>query len=288
MSRRVLGVLGLAVLLAAPMVVRAQGDYLDVYIAKARPEKIAEFNAIGKKVVEANRRYNGDRWVAMETAYGEGDTFVFISGRQDYAEADKAYEAFLSALNKAYGKDAADRIMHDWENCLAASRSELRLRRWDLSRKTPGDRAAEAKLVGGSRVVRTVTVHVRPGKTAEFEALQKEIKAANEKSPNTQPVFVSQVIEGSKGTTYYISTFRSSMAGFDKNPTLRETLGEEGYKKFLQVSADCIESSESALYRFSPELSNPPEEFIAAAPDFWQTKAGVTSAAARTKPRVPK
>ena len=288
MFRRALGVLGLAVLLAAPVVLQAQGDYLDVYIAKVKPEKIGEFNAIAKKVIEANRRYNGDRWVAMETVYGEGDTFVFVSARQDYAEAGKAYEVFLAALNKAYGKDAADKMMHDWENCLAASRSELRLRRRDLSRKAPADAVAEAKLIGGSQVVRTIALHVRPGKVAEFEALQREIKAARERAANVQPVFVSQVIEGSKGATFYISTFRSSMAGFDMNPTLRDTLGEEGYKKFQQVSAECIESSESALYRFSPELSNPPEEFIAAAPEFWQPKTGVASAAARAKPKVPK
>ncbi len=288
MSRRALWVLGLAVLLAAPLVVQAQGDYLDVYIVKTKPEKVAEFSAIVKKVVEANRRYNGDRWVAMETLYGEGDTFVFVSARQDYAEIGKAYEAFLVALNKAYGKDAADKIMHDWENCLAASRSELRLRRRDLSRKAPADAAAEAKFIGGSRVLRTIAVHVRPGKVADFEALQRDIKAARERSADAQPVFVSQAIEGSKGTTFYISTFRSSMAGFDKNPPLREVLGEEGYKKFLQVSAESIEGTESALYRFSPELSNPPEELVAAAPDFWQPKAAVASAVARAKPKVPK
>ncbi len=174
-----------------------------------------------------------------------------------------------------------------WENCLAASRSELRIRRRDLSRKAPADAAAELKLIGGSRVVRTTTVHVRPGKTAEFEALLKEMKTPGEQATNTPPVLVSQVIEGSKGTTFYISTFRSSLGGFDKNPTLRDILGEEGYKRFLQVSAECIQSSESALSRFSPEMSNPPEELVAAAPDFWQPKTGTAVAAAKAKPKAP-
>jgi len=83
---------------------------------------------------------------------------------------------------------------------------------------------------------------------------------------------VSQVVEGGVGTTFYISSLRSSMSGFDKNPSIREILGEEGYKKYLQISADTIEGSESTVYRFSAELSNPPEEIRAAASDFWSPK----------------
>ncbi len=287
MLRRAFWALAVAVLLAVPVAVQAQGDYIDIYIVKVKPEKIADFNALAKKIVEANRRYNGDHWLASETIYGEGNTFVFASFRQDYAEIDKAFEAFLSALNKAYGKEGAEKILHDWDNCLASSQTELRRRRSDLSRKAPTDAAAYAKLVGGSRVLRSIAVHVRAGHVADFEALVKDINAAGEKNENTQPLLVSQVIEGSKGTTFYITAVRSSMAGFDKNPTLREILGEEGYKKFLRVSAESVEGTESAIHRFSPELSNPPEELVAAAPDFWQPKAAAISAAARAKPKAP-
>ena len=287
MLRRVFWALGVTVLLAAPVAVQAQGDYLDVYTVKTKPEKVAEFNAIAKKIVEANRRHNGDHWLASETMYGEGDTFVFVSFRQNYADIDKASETFMSALHKAYGKDAAEKILHDWGNCLATSRNELRRRRFDLSRKAPTDAAAYAQLIGGSRVLRTIAVRVRPGHVADFEAFLKEAKAAGEKVENTQPLLVSQAVEGSKGNTFYISTLRSSLAGFDNNPTIHEILGEEGYKKYLQVNAESVESTESALYRFSPELSNPPEEFVAAAPEFWNPKPAVALAGARTKPKAP-
>lgn len=287
MFRRAIWALAVAVLLAVPVALLAQEEYLDVYIVKAKPEKVAEFNAIAKKFAEANRRYNGDHWLASETMYGEGHKFVFVSTRQDYAEIEKSFEAFLGALHKAYGKDAAEKMLHDWENCLAGSRSELRRRRLDLSRKAPTDAAAYAKLIGGSRVLRTTTVHVRPGHVAEFEALVKDIQAAGERIANTQPVLVSQAIEGSKGTTFYFSTLRSTMAGFDKNPTLPEILGAEGYKKFLQVNAESVEGTESEIYRRSPELSNPPAQIVAAAPDFWQPKLGVTAVAARAKPKAP-
>jgi antibiotic biosynthesis monooxygenase (ABM) superfamily enzyme len=197
MKRGALWALGVVVsfLLAAPVPVHAQGDYLDVYIAKVKPDKTADFNSIARKMADANRRFNGDRWLAMGSLYGEGNTFVFASIRQDYAEADKANDAFLNALNKAYGKEAAEKMLRDWDSSLVSSRTELRRRRFDLSRKIPGNAEAYSKLIGESRVLRTIAVHVRPGHIADFEALLKEAKEAGERNPNTQPLLVSQVVE---------------------------------------------------------------------------------------------
>jgi len=145
-----------------------------------------------------------------------------------------------------------------------------------------------AKLIGESRVLRTAAVHVRPGHIADFEALMKEAKEAGEKAANTQPVLVSQVVEGSKGTTFYVTSLRGSLGGFDKNPTLREILGEDRFKRYLQVTAETVEGSESALYRFSPELSNPTEEIVKVAADFWHPKAMMAAAASKPKAATAK
>ena len=111
----------------------------------------------------------------------------------------------------------------------------------------------------------------------------KDVKEAAEKNADTRTVFVSQVIEGGKGATFYVSTLRSSLAGFDHNPTLREILGDEGLKKYQQISADTVETADSALYRFNPDLSNPPDEVAKVAMDFWRPKAVIVAAA---KPRT--
>ena len=287
MLKRAIWALGVAVCLAAPVAVHAQGEYLDVYTVKVKPEKLADFQALTKKWVDANRRFNGDHWLTTETLYGEGDVYAFVSPRQDYAEIDKGNNASMQAVNKAFGKEATEKMMRDFESCLVWSRAELRHRRPDLSRKPPTDMDSYAKLIGESRVVRTTAVHVRPGRASDFEAFMKEAKEAGEKAANTQPLLVSQAVEGTKGTTFYITSLRSSLGGFDKNPTLREILGEEGYKKFLQVNADSVESSESALNRFSPELSNPAEEIVKVAADFWRPKA-VMAAASKPKAATAK
>jgi hypothetical protein len=283
MFKRAIWAFAIAVCLAAPVTVHAQGNYLDVYIVKVKPEKLADFQALGKKWVDANRRFNGDHWLASETIYGEGNVFVFTSPRQDYADIDKLSETGMQAVNKAFGKEATEKILRDWESCLVWSRTELRRRRPDLSRKAPTDMDSYAKLIGESRVLRTTAVHVRPGHIADFEALLKEAKEAGEKVANTQPVLVAQVVEGGKGTTFYVTILRSSLGGFDKNPTLREILGEEGFKKYLQVNAEAVEGTESALFRFSPELSNPADEIVKVAADFWHPKAIMAAAASKPK-----
>ena len=282
MLRKAFWAVAVIVCLIVPVAVQAQGDYLDVYIVKVKPEKMTDFNTLAKKMVDANRRNNGDNWMALETMYGEGDTIAFISTRQNYADVDKASGIFMTALNKAYGKEASEKMLRDWESCLISSRSELRKRRWDLSRKAP-DSTSYAKFLGESRLLRTTAVHVRPGRVADFEALLRETKTAGEQNPNTQPVLVSQVIEGGTGTIFYVSTLRTSLGGFDNNPTIHDILGDEGYKKFLQINAEAVESTQSTLMRFSPELSNPPTDVLAVAPDFWQPKPTMATRTTKTK-----
>jgi hypothetical protein len=288
MLRRAIWALVVVVCLAAPVAAQAQGDYLEVFVVKVKPEKTADFEAITKKWADASRRFNGDQWIAMQTVYGEGNVYQFTSLRKDYADIDKTNEAGMAAIGKAFGKEVAQKMGRDFESCLVWSRSELRRRRWDLSTKAPTDAAAYAKFIGESRVLRTTAIHIRPGHVPEFEAMLKEAKEAGEKSANTQPVFVSQVVEGTKGPTFYVTSLRASMGGFDKNPTLREILGEEGFKKFQRVNAESVDHSESTLLRFSPELSNPAPEIASASSDFWHPKAMMAAAAAKPKPATAK
>lgn len=146
----------------------------------------------------------------------------------------------------------------------------------------PSDAQSLNKLVGESRVLRTIAVHVRAGRIADFEALMKEINSRADHNANTQPVLVSQMIEGGHGNTFYITFFRGSLGGFDRNATLKDIMGEEGLAKLEKTIAETEAGSESAIYRLSPEMSNPPQEIAEVASDFWQPKA-VMAAASKPK-----
>lgn len=269
------------VLLAAMAVGQAQEQYLDVYVAQVKPEKRADFDALTKKMVNANRQNKGDFWMTMETAYGPSDRVTFISTRNSYGEAEKASGAFYEAVQKTYGKAATDKLFQDYDQCLVSSRSEFRRRRWDLSSNVPTDAAGMAKMIGDARWLRTNIVHVRPGQSPAFEGLLKDLKSAREKASPPLTTLVSQAVAGQEGTVFYITTLQSSMAGFDGLPMAQQLLGEEGYAKFLKTNAEAVESSETVINRFLPELSNAPEDVVAVAPNYWKPKAMM---AAKSKP----
>jgi hypothetical protein len=258
--------------LAAGQAPQTQEEYLDVFSVQVKPDKRAEFDAIAKKIVAANRQNSGDSWLAMETVYGPGDRVTFISVRQSYGDIEKATGAFYAAMQKTYGK-ATEKVFQDFSQCLVSSRSEIRRRRYDLSSNAPADAAAMAKVVGNSRWLRTVAVHVRPGQGNAFEALLMDLKAAREKASSPQTVWVSQAVAGQEGAIYYVTTFQSSLAGFDAIPPIQQVLGDEGYEKFLKASAETVSSTETVINRFLPDLSNAPEQIAAAAPDYWKPKA---------------
>jgi hypothetical protein len=79
-------------------------------------------------------------------------------------------------------------------------------------------------------------------------------------------------VAGQKGTVFYISFLAKTLSDFDNLPTLPQILGAEGYQKFMATSAETVESSETVINHFVPEISNPPEAVAAASPDFWNPK----------------
>src|SRR5215470_4666635 len=121
------------ILLAAFAVAQAPDQYLDVYVAQVKPEKRADFDAIAKKMVAANRQNKGDEWLTMETSYGPVNRVTFISVRQSYADVQKGGDTFYESLKKGFGEAGADKMELDFMQCLVSARTELRRRRWDLS-----------------------------------------------------------------------------------------------------------------------------------------------------------
>jgi hypothetical protein len=282
MKRKAMWTAVALVLLATLAVGQGQEQYLDVFTVQVKPEKRADFDAITKKMVAANRQGKGDAWLAMETVYGKGDRVAFVSTRQSYGDIEKATGAFYQAMQKAYGKAGTDKAFQDFSQCVVSSRSEFRRRRWDLSSNAPADPAALAKMIGDARWLRTTAVHVRPGQVAAFEALLKDVKAAREKASPQATTLVSQAVAGQEGTVFYVTTLQNSLAGFDTFPTIQQTLGEEGFAKYLKTVADVVTDTETMINRFLPDLSNAPEDVVAVAPDYWVPKA-VVAAGAKAK-----
>jgi hypothetical protein len=251
------------------------GDYLDVFIVKVRPEKRADFDAIGRRIADANRKAKGDFWTAMTVEYGENNTVQFVSPRASYASIDSGMAAFMNAIKAAYSPGGVPKMMADVNSTILSSRSEIRRRRSDLTVNPPTDADGYNKLIGEARWLRTIKVSVRNGREADFEERAKEAKAALEKGTKWV-YFISQVIAGAPGNTYYVTTLQPSLAAFDSAPKLPELMGQEAFATWTKALAEDEITSETMMMRMMPELSNPPEEVAKIAPDFWQPKRAAT------------
>lgn len=272
MFRRCLGVLGTCVLFVVPAAAQLQNDLLDVFTVQVKPDKTAQFEAVAKKIVAANKQNKGSDWVTVSQVYGRGHTIRFISARPNFASVEKDNEVFMAAMNKTYGKTVAEQIFREADGCMESAGSEVRRRRWDLSSNAPADAAALAKMIGEARWVQTTMVRVRPGHGPKLEEQFRAVKAASEKAASKVTTLVSQAVVGQTGTIYYVSTLRKSLGEIDSATPLTQLLGEEAYEKFLKVVSESVLTTEYTISRFWPELSNPAEQIVAAAPEFWQAK----------------
>jgi hypothetical protein len=71
-------------------------------------------------------------------------------------------------------------------------------------------------------------------------------------------ILVSQAVAGNRGAVFYVTTFRTSLADFDKqSPPLKEVLGMEAYQQYQKSNSENVQLVESTLSRYLPELSNP-------------------------------
>jgi len=272
MLRGALRVSAACALFAAPVAAQVQNDLLDVLTFQLKPEKMAQFEAVARKIASANRQNKGSDWVTLSQEYGQGHTIRIISTRPTFAAIEEASAAFMTAMNKTYGQAATEQIFREVDNCIVSARSEVRRRRWELSANVPADAAAMARLVGEARYVQTTTVEVRPGQGPKLEEQLRAIKAGREKAAVKVTSLVSQAVAGQTGTVYYVTTFRKSLAEIDSATPLAQLLGEDGYGKFLKASSESVLNTESTIGRFRPDLSNPAELIVAAAPDFWRPK----------------
>jgi quinol monooxygenase YgiN len=286
MLRRALWVPAACVLFAAPAAAQLQNDLLDVLTVQVKPDKMAQFDAVNKKIVAANRQNKGSDWVALAQEYGQGYTVRFISTRPSYAAIEEAGQAFMAAMNKAYGKAATEQIFRDADSCFESTHSEVRRRRWELSSNAPADAAAMARMIGEARWVQTTTVRVRPGQGSKVEEQLRLIKAASEKAAAKVTTLVSQAVAGQTGTVFYVTTLRKSLAEIDGTTPLSQLLGEDGFRKFQAVVSESVLATETSISRLRPDWSNPAEPIVAAAPDFWRPKAVVASKSAKETPKA--
>ncbi len=286
MKSTVCGVLTGALLLAGTAFAQTAPDqYLALHYLQVKPGKGGEFQSIARRIADANRRYKGSDWIAFARVFGEEGNYMMVAPRQNYAAIDRAHTMFVNALSEAFSPSGVAKLMDEAGSLLTSSRSELHRRRMDLSWNAPDDLNELSKIVGGARWTRVMTIKVKPGRNAEFEEALRTVKDNAEKASPRLMTLVSQSVLGTDGTEFRLSAVRKSLADYDQNPTpsLKESLGDEGYRKWQNLIAETTQGTSTALYVIVPEVSSPAEQIASADPSFWNPKPVVAGGGRRGK-----
>jgi hypothetical protein len=132
--------------------------------------------------------------------------------------------------------------------------------------------------------------HVRPGHEKEWEELVKMYKEGYEKIADAKWAVFESAYGADNGGMFAVFNPMKSLTEVDQSladeKKFNEAMGESGMKKLSELSAKCIASEQSNLFRFNPKMSYPMDEWIKADPEFWKPKmvAAASAKAAAAKP----
>jgi len=190
---------------------------------------------------------------------------LFLTGYDSF----EAWEKDVQATEKNAALSAAlDRAAVADGELLSEADATALVYREDYSLRGPVD-------IPHMRYFEISVYRVRPGHNHDWEILVKMVKEAYEKIPDVHWAMY-QAVYGQEGGTYVVFNPMKSAAevdqSFAKDKQFAENMGEEGMKKFSELLAVTVESSQHNLFAFSPKMSYVSDEWIKADPDFWKPK----------------
>jgi hypothetical protein len=188
----------------------------------------------------------------------------WISGYDSWAAMEKENSA-IDSVQAQFGPGDAEYIN--------SSRGMVARLRDDLSLTT--------KPLGDAHGFTITTVRVRPGHVSEYEELRKVVKSALSKASDSNAQFaVYQVVVGAPNGTFLVFAPFKSLAERDAAAGRPSPFSTEEQAKLNDLASKSIISSEPQIFGFSPKMSNPSPEMVAAAPDFWTPKPTMAKAKA--------
>jgi hypothetical protein len=221
-------------------------------------------------------------WLAGQTIAGPGGQYVYVSMHEKFADMEPMLAAFIKAGPEMMKKNAS--LISEGMSAVSGMHSIIAELQPELSIKPDQ--------VDLPRVTRWVvtTYHLRPGAGATFAALLKDMAELHRKADDNVRVAVYRVVAGDAGPVFLIIRHLKSLADLDEepSPSFRALMTPLIEKHATDVVKECTLQQEVAIYVVNPMLSNPPQSYIAANPDFWQVKTEEAAAPAAKKMKKPK
>ena len=233
------------------------------------------------KMMEGSPHY----WLAGAPIVGSGPEFaaVYVSFADSFAEVDRMMADYNVAGAELTRKNSA--LVNDAMSAILSMRSVIAEFQPELS--------LNVDKIESPQITRWVisTYRLRPGTRAKFTQLLDRVRHIEEGAHNPASVLVYRVEVGEPGPVFLVMRPLKTLADLDQEPRAPENplssaiVGEQ----FAVTVAECVVSQTEAIYQVLPNLSHPPESYVAANPGFWKVKpaeASVTPPANKGKKAV--
>ena len=137
-----------------------------------------------------------------------------------------------------------------------------------------------------SRYFEISVFRVRPGHRKEWEELVKLYREGYEKVPNAKWALFESVYGVDNGGMYLVFNPMKSLTeveeGYADEKKFVDAMGADNMKRLGELTASCIESQQTNLFRFAPKMSYPLDSWVKEDPEFWKPK--MTAPAKTEKP----
>ncbi len=279
MSRSHLPILGIMLCAAGAAAQEASGP--PPVITISREEVKVGRMAANEKVAAAyaalaSRTGLPSRWIGLVPLTGDENAALFLAPFSSFAAYEASNNAWEQAMGTATVKaeiEQLDRqsgeVQNSWRTILARHRADLSYR------------PRSAKEAAQSRYFSIFSVRLKPGRAPDYIDYIKALNVAREKTNLDVHTAVFQVVGGAPLGTFLTFTAYRSLKEMDDGlaradadqKTLEAALGGSTVvERRRQLIADIVAEGQVNLYAMNPRLSRPPEQFVAADPDFWTPK----------------
>jgi hypothetical protein len=182
----------------------------------------------------------------------------FAAWEQDEVDLEKN-PALLAAMDRTNAVDG---------DLLSMREESVWLRRDDMSRNSGN--------LKGARYLQISQYLVKPGHVADWERLVKMVTEGYAKGVPEASWTMFEERYGANGDAYIVVTPVKTLGEVDgmlgSGKGFMDAMGEEGMKKMGELEAAAVASWQMNLFAINPKMSNPPDEWVKAEPDYWKPK----------------
>lgn len=240
--------------------------YLFVTNVELKPEQSSAYAKLETDEIQAMRAAKApSHYLGMWSITGVTHV-LFLHGFDSFAELQKNHEDTI-AMTKLEDTIKADSTLE--APLIAERHASVYSFEKDLSLNAHLD-------LSKMRFMRIIVFHVRSGHDEDWKHLVKIISKAYESSiPEAQWAMFRKMYGVGSDNTYILVTPMESLSivdGMQGDKRFHDAVGDDRLA-MIQASADAaVESSESDLFAFGPEISYAPDSWLTASPDFWGKK----------------